>query len=265
MKSYGRPVKDGVQLKKKYGQHFLTDTSILTKIVSSVSIDAQSKIFEIGGGQGALTRAILASPCKELHVFEIDADWATYLKQHISDERLHVHHENILDVTRDAFAPHNKWILLANLPYQVTFPILYMLQRNADLLQEGVIMVQEEVAQRVVATRGRDKGYVSLFFQWYFEWELMDKISPGAFFPPPNVYSRLLYFKPKQVRPVIPAEEKFWAMVHMAFKQPRRTLKNNLQTLHYSLDVIPQELLLMRAQQLSIEQFLSIWKLLNPA
>lgn len=259
MNSYGKPSRDGIPLKKKYGQHFLTDEGILKRIVSSVEITSNTSIFEIGGGQGALTRTILQSPCKQLHVFEIDEDWATYLKQHIKDPRLTVRLENILDTPRAFFESSAPWVLLANLPYQVTFPILRMLQRNRDLLQEGTIMVQEEVAQRIVGTKGRDYGYVSLFFQWYFEWKLLEKISPAAFYPPPKVYSRLLHFKPRQNIPPIKDEEKFWTLIRIAFKQPRRTLKNNLQTLHYDLSVLSPELLALRAQQVNMEQFLTLW------
>lgn len=120
-------------------------------------------------------------------------------------------------------------------------------------------MVQEEVAQRVVATHGRDCGYVSVFFQWYFDWRLLDKILPGAFLPPPQVNSRLLYLKPRESTPPIPQEEQFWKMIKAAYRQPRRTLRNNLCTLHYDLSKIGDDVLNLRAQQMSIVDFLALW------
>ena len=87
--------------------------------------------------------------------------------------------------------------MLANLPYQVTFPILHNFQKNRHLLKEGVIMIQEEVAEKILKTSGRGYGYPSLFFQRYFTWKKLDKVPPTAFFPPPKVDSRLLYFKPR--------------------------------------------------------------------
>ena len=86
-------------------------------------------------------------------------------------------------------------------------------------------MIQEEVAQKIVKTSGRGYGFPSLFFQHYFEWKLLEKVPPGAFFPPPKVYSRLLYFKPKKMLQQIPDEAEFWEFIKHCFAQPRRTLK----------------------------------------
>lgn len=261
--SYGRPIKDSIPLKKKFGQHFLQDETILHKIVSSVSLDATSNIFEIGGGQGALTRTILEKPCKSLHVYEIDPEWAAYLKRTIKDSRLQVHRVDILEVPGSEFEAGAPWTLLANLPYQVTFPILYKLQSMRHLLKEGVIMVQEEVAQRLVATHGRSCGFVSIYFQWFFEFSKLDRVPPTAFYPPPKVYSRLLYFRPRLDVPEIPNEEAFWEFIKAAFKQPRRTLRNNLASKHYDLTKIAAETLALRAQQLSINDLRALWQQLQ--
>ena len=85
-----------------------------------------------------------------MEFFEIDHSWAQYVRKLLPDPRLMVYEQNILDLDFSLFEPHKPWILLANLPYQITFPILYLLQRNRHLLQEGVIMVQEEVAQKIL-------------------------------------------------------------------------------------------------------------------
>ena len=129
--------------------------------------------------------------------------------------------------------------ILSNLPYQITFPILHLLQKNRDLLKEGVMMIQEEVAQKIVKTSGRGYGFPSLFFQHYFEWKLLQKVPPGAFLPPPKVYSRLLYFKPKKDVIQIPDEPKFWEFIKRCFAQPRRTLRNNLASTHYNMQSNP--------------------------
>ena len=124
-------------------------------------------------------------------------------------------------------------------------------------------MIQEEVAQKIVKKSGRDYGYSSLFFQHYFELKLLDKISPGAFFPTPKVYSRLLYFKPKQNLIEIDREEEFWKFIKLCFHQPRRTLRNNLAQSHFDLSILDSEILLKRAQQLSMQDLLGIWSVLN--
>lgn len=124
-------------------------------------------------------------------------------------------------------------------------------------------MVQEEVAQKIVKTSGRGYGFPSLFFQHFFEWKLLDKIPPGAFYPPPKVDSRLLYFKPKTKLDLIPEEEEFWKFITICFKQPRRTLKNNLQNFHYNLNLIDNKILNLRAQQLNKTQLLDIWSIFS--
>ncbi len=249
--------------KKQYGQHFLKEQWVLDEIFNRVKVDQNSSVFEIGGGAGFLTRTILAQPVARLWVFEIDSEWADYLARQIKDARLKILVQNILDFNFRELAADQPWVLLANLPYQVTFPILYLLQANRDLLKEGVIMVQEEVAQKLLKKSGRDYGYTSLYFQYYFELELLAKIPPTAFEPPPKVYSRLLYFKPRANLIKIPDELNFWKFIKLCFKFPRRTLRNNLAQTHYNLSKLTPELLILRAQQLSIAELLGIWELIR--
>jgi len=255
---------NNIRIKKKFGQHFLRDKNILSAIVHKVEINDTSSIFEIGCGDGSLTSEILKTPMARLWVFEIDYQWADYVKEHFgSDNRLAVFTENVLDADFSRFKEFAPWTLLANLPYQITFPILHLLQRNIHLLKEGVIMVQEEVAQKIVKTRGRGYGFISLFFQYHFEWELMDKISPKAFYPSPKVYSRLMYFKPQKNREPIPDVQNFWQFIKLCFKQPRRTLRNNLVQTHYPIEKISEDILSLRSQQMLMSDFLKLWDLIR--
>ena len=255
----------GIAVKKQFGQHFLREQWVVNEITHAVTLTKESSVFEIGCGDGFLTEAILAEPLTRLWIFEIDPEWAQYVsEQYGSDKRLVMHEANILDVDFTVFQEHAPWTLLANLPYQITFPILHMLQKNRSLLKEGVIMVQEEVAQKIVKNSGRGYGAVSLYFQHFFDWKLLSKIAPTAFFPPPKVTSRLLYFKPKAELDSIPDEPEFWKFVEHCFRQPRRTLRNNLQQVHYNTDLLSQELLAKRAQQLQKKDLIELWKVLNP-
>lgn len=257
------PLSEGIVVKKKFGQHFLRNESVVQAIVDRVELDPTSSVFEIGCGDGFLTREILTKDIARLWIFEIDADWVKYITETIHDPRITMHHENILDVDFSSFPPYQPWTLLANLPYQVTFPILYKLQANRHLLKEGVIMVQEEVAQKIVKKSGRGYGFTSLYFQYYFDWQLMQKIAPGSFFPPPKVFSRLMYFKPKTELTPIPDAENFWKFIKHCFLQPRRTMRNNLQQTHYDLSKLSEETLQLRAQQLGFDELLDIWKALQ--
>lgn len=120
-------------------------------------------------------------------------------------------------------------------------------------------MVQEEVAQKIVKKEGRGYGYPSLYFQHFFEWHMLDKVPATAFYPPPKVTSRLLYFKPKSTIEQIPREEEFWQFIKRCFASPRRTLKNNLQNFHYDLNRISNDTLALRAQQMNMQDFLLLW------
>lgn len=250
----------GIAIKKRYGQHFLRKQSVVEHMLDNVTLNDQSSIFEIGCGDGFLTKEIIKHPFARLWIFEIDPEWAALVKNTVADKRTEVFLENVLDVDFERLAPHQPWTLLANLPYQVTFPILHMLQKNRAMLKEGVIMVQEEVAQKIVKTGGRGYGFPSLFFQYFFEWKMLDKIPPTAFLPPPKVFSRLLYFKPRAELKPIPQESEFWRFIKLCFHQPRRTLKNNLSQGHFDASKLSEDVLKKRAQELQFDDLLHIWE-----
>ncbi len=259
------PQAHGIAVKKQYGQHFLRNQAVIDTMINAVSIIPATNVFEIGCGDGFLTKSILQTAIARLWVFEIDHDWAAYVQQHYPDARMTIFEENILDTDFTQFEPHKPWVLLANLPYQITFPILHLLQQHRHLLQEGVIMVQEEVAQKITKSGGRGYGFISLFFQHFFDWKLLTKIPPTDFFPPPSVYSRLLHFAPRTVQP-IPDEEKFWAFIKYCFAQPRRTLRNNLLATQFAWYAQRADYQFgdMRAQQMKMEDFLALWKIIRP-
>ena len=249
--------------KKSLGQHFLRKQSVIDHMIDKVVVAPETSVLEIGCGDGFLTQGILSQTrCKALVCYEIDRDWADYVRQRIRDPRLTIKLKNILEVHfAEELATDRPWVLLANLPYQITFPIVFLIQQNKALFQEGVVMVQEEVAQKIVAKRGKGYSPTSIFLQYHFVWELLEKIEPGAFSPPPKVYSRLLYFKPRFDAPEIPEADDFWKFLKLCFGSPRQTLRNNLKTSHYSTNIaFSTDLLNLRAQQLSFADFLVIWK-----
>lgn len=255
------PKKQGIVLKKKFGQHFLQSSIYIDRMLENVQFDDHACVFEIGCGEGILTQGILQQPLKKLWVFEIDEQWAELVQnKHKNDERLTVFHENILQADLEKLHEEKSWILLANLPYNITFPILHLLYQHKSVVREGVVMMQEEVAQKILKTSGRGYGYPSLFFQHYFNWKLLEKIPPEAFFPPPKVYSRLLYFQTRENPEIIPDEINFWKFIKVCFHQPRRTLRNNLAQGHYDINLFSADLLEKRAQELIMADFLTLWK-----
>ncbi len=253
----------GIPLKKRYGQHFLREQIYIDHMIDAVELTNESSVFEIGCGDGFLTKSILKTPIKRLWVFEIDESWAEHVKTVYADERMSIFTENILDTDFSRFEPDKPWTLLANLPYQITFPILYRLVEHRNLIKEGVIMMQEEVAQKILKTSGRGYGFASLYFQHNFILRALDKVPPTAFYPPPKVESRLLYFAPIADPEPIEDEKEFWVFIKRCFQQPRRTFRNNLQSYHYDHTRISEDTLALRSQQMSMDDLLKLWQVLK--
>ncbi len=246
------------------GQHFLRDQRIADNMLASVSLNDTSSVMEIGCGDGFLTRTILRHSIERLWCIEIDERWASYVQRSISDQRLTVKHQDFLKTNFAEFEPNAPWTVLSNLPYHVTFPILHLLQQHRSLIKEGAVMVQAEVADKIIKTTGRGFGYVSLFFQHYFEWRLLDTVPPEAFDPPPKIMSKTLHFKPIVHPQPIPHEERFWDhFIRCLFKQPRRNIKNNLLQGGYDLAKIPANMYTLRAQQLDKAQIFALWDLVR--
>ena len=254
---------DQIGLKKQHGQNFLHETWVVEQAIAQAQLPKNAYVLEIGGGAGFLTGAILQQSVAQLLVFEIDPEWASYLQNkfasQINAKNLVVLQQDFLEFDLSNLSNSESWTVLANLPYHITFPILERFVQHRDRLRGGVIMVQEEVAQKLVKTSGRGYGAVSLFFQYYFDWQLLSKVPPTAFNPPPKVWSRLLHFRPKSNLPVILQSTEFWKFVRFCFKFPRRTLRNNLAQTHYGWQKLDAEILNLRAQQLKFADFLELW------
>jgi len=257
---------DEISLKKQFGQHFLRDQAVVDEMLESVTLTEHSSVCEIGCGDGFLTESILDHHPERVWSFEIDPEWVEYMRRECQNPALMLFEEDILQVDLERLVLHKPWILLSNVPYQITFPLLYRIHAHRHLFSEGAIMIQEEVAQKICASSGREYGVQSLFFQHYFTWNLLCKVPPTAFVPPPKVYSRVLHFKPREHKPEIPDEEKFWRFVKLCFAKPRRTLQNNIRATHY---VTYAELLKdwahLRAQQMTFDDFLTAWNAIRSA
>lgn len=252
--------ESSIKKKKVFGQHFLRKQSTLANIVNAAGIRPEHTILEIGCGDGALTYALLTqSPCKKILVYEIDKEWAKYTGEKLAGPRLSVTLGDILDADFSTFTQHNPLLLVANLPYQITFPLFQKLAANRELFENIIVMIQEEVAQKLVAKRGKPYSAMTLFLQHYFDFTLLEKVEPTAFVPAPKIFSRVIEAKPKATLVAIHNEEKFWEFVRACFKFPRQTLKNNMKHCDYSIELFPEAFHTLRAQQLTFEQLHEIW------
>ncbi len=251
--------RHGIFFKKQFGQNFLHDHSVTDSIINSVTLSPDISILEIGCGDGFLTKALLDTDAKAIVGYEIDSEWFGYLKKRLKNSRFLLINQDILTVDWTFFEKYVPMVLLANLPYNITFPLLYKIQEHRLLFSEITVMVQEEVAQKIIKKSGKDYGFISLFFQYYFEWSLLDLVPPTAFEPSPQVYSRLLHGKIRNTVDPIYQEEAFWNFVKLCFKQPRRTISNNLIGTIYEKKSIEKSFATLRAQQMSIADFKNLW------
>ncbi len=246
------------------GQHFLRKQSTVDNMINEVTVCPETTVVEIGCGDGFLTRSILEqTPCKKLIIIELDSRWANFVQEQYGCDRLEVIQADALQYDFSLLQQESPLILLANLPYQITFPLFKKLSKHETLFDEAVVMLQEETAQKIAAKKGRSYGALSLYFQHYFNVKLMEKVEPGAFAPPPKVFSRLLYFTPNRQRPEIENKEKFWEFLRSIFKTPRQTLKNNLKRTNIDIKKVPEEFLGLRAQQLELPKLIELWNTVN--
>ena len=216
------------QTKKRFGQHFLHDRSVIDKIITAAQLDSQTQVVEIGPGLGVLTDEMLPRAA-HVQVMEIDRDLIERLHAR-NDSRLTVHAGDVLKLHWREFLNQPPYTLVANLPYNISSQIVFRLIEHRDLFQRVVLMFQREVGERLVAKPGgKDYGILSVLCQLWFDMKTVTLVKPGAFTPPPKVDSIVLSFKPlNQSRVEVCDELLFKKVVKGAFTQRRKTLRNSL-------------------------------------
>ena len=226
--------------RKRFGQHFLHDKGVIARIVGAINPQPADTIIEIGPGEGVLTHP-LVTQCKHFHAIEIDRDLAgklvTYYGQ---DPRVRIHQGDALKIDICSLThPGEKVRLVGNLPYNVSTPLLFHFMRHIDCIRDMHFMLQKEVVDRIVAKPGnKSYGRLSIMMQMWCEVESLFDIGPGAFRPPPKVWSAVVRLQPR-LQPLISSEkipllEQFGQRL---FSQRRKTLRKILQG-SVSVDVL---------------------------
>ncbi|WP_040206577.1 16S rRNA (adenine(1518)-N(6)/adenine(1519)-N(6))-dimethyltransferase RsmA [Neobacillus jeddahensis] len=227
--------KYGFSFKKSLGQNFLIDTNILKKIVSFADLTEDSGAIEIGPGIGALTEQ-LARTSKKVVAFEIDQRLLPILKDTLSPyENVSVIHKDVLEadvqmVMDEQFAGIDDIMVVANLPYYVTTPIIMKLLEERLPIRGIVCMLQKEVADRISAKPGtKDYGSLSIAVQYYTEAETVMIVPKTVFVPQPNVDSAVIRLT-KRVQPAVIVKDEgfFFQVTKASFAQRRKTILNNL-------------------------------------
>jgi len=223
--------------RKALGQHFLFDRSILRRIVEAAGVEAGQAVLEIGPGPGGLTRALLEAGAR---VWALEAD--PRMVEHLGGEdlgearaRLRVARADALEADYLALAREagGSLLLVANLPYNISGPLLGRLLRQRRAFSALTLMLQREVAERLAAPPGgRSRGRLSALAQCFCRVRPLFRVPAGAFRPPPKVESMVVRLDvlPEPVRPLVD-EEALWGLVKMGFGQRRKMLRNGLRPL----------------------------------
>ncbi len=257
--------ENSVRLKKKYGQNFCIDKSVIHDIIEASKISDKDTILEIGAGAGALT-AELAKMAKRVTALEIDNEMVGILQKKLkSFDNIEVINQDIMKWTELSALPKGTKVV-ANLPYYITTPILMRLLEQKKLFDRITIMVQKEVAERLCAIPStKAYGAITLAVNYLTEASLVRIVDRKAFLPVPNVDSAVVTMKVlDKPRVTVSDENKLNTLIRASFLHRRKTLSNSLSSSNiFSLDKekIKQAIensgfpTNIRAENLSLEDF----------
>lgn len=244
-----------VKAKKFLGQHFLTDENIASRIVESLS-PSSTRVLEIGPGMGVLTKYLINRENTDFHVVEIDRESVAWLHEYYPG--LDVIEGDFLKMDISALF-HGTCAIIGNFPYNISSQILFRVFDHRNVVTEVVGMFQKEVAERVAAGPGsKTYGILSVLLSAFYNIEYLFTVPEHVFNPPPKVKSAVIRLVRNDVKSLDCDESLFVRVVKAGFNQRRKTLRNALRQLGTPLDEVPEALLGQRAEQLSVDQFVTI-------
>ena len=249
--------------KKRFGQHFLHDHSVIEKLIYEINPKPSDKIIEIGPGLGALTFPLLER-IDSLDVVEIDRDVITHLKQK-NNSKLIIHGVDALKFEFKSLQQSGKLLrIVGNLPYNISTPLIFHLLEYKDCISDMHFMLQNEVVKRITATPdSKAYGRLSVMVQYHCQTEYLFFVGPESFNPPPKVDSAILRLTPWKTPPFKAKDEELLSsIVAMSFSMRRKTLRNNLKKMFTSeqiksIGIDPN----LRAESLRVEEFVKLTNL----
>lgn len=218
---------EGHRARKRFGQNFLHDQHWIGRIVRSIDAKPEDAIIEIGPGQAALTREIIACAGHETAV-EIDRDLAAFLRTQFAPEALTLIEADALTLDWATVLEGKRLRIIGNLPYNISSPLLFALMKGAHRVIDQHFMLQKEVVDRMTAEPGsKTYGRLSVMLQYRYVMHKLFDVPPGAFVPPPKVTSSIVRMIPRPVESLPEVDlEVFGEIVAAAFQQRRKTLRN---------------------------------------
>lgn len=224
---------DRITPKKSLGQHFLTDRNIAGKIVREFAATPEDLVVEIGPGEGALTGLLIESGVRPVAI-EVDPRAAENLRARYGTAIEVIEGDVLKSDLRAIAAEHGgrKLRVIGNIPYYITSPILFHLFGSREVIADAMLMMQREVADRLVAKpRTKEYGILAVMTQTYSKPRLLFNVGPRCFYPPPRVNSSVLRFEFCDREGIAGVEREHRDLVRGAFSQRRKTLRNSLAQL----------------------------------
>ncbi|MEK9619742.1 MAG: 16S rRNA (adenine(1518)-N(6)/adenine(1519)-N(6))-dimethyltransferase RsmA [Flavobacteriales bacterium] len=248
-----------VKPKKHLGQHFLIDEKISERISNAISKSKKINLLEIGPGTGALTKFLLHENI-DLISYELDIESITYLKN--TFPTLIVYNKDVLKTDWSKIFKGN-YSVTGNFPYNISSQILFKIYENRTKIDEMVGMFQKEVAERVCSGPGTKKyGILSVLIQAYYDVEYLFTVNEEVFNPPPKVKSGVIKITRNNIIKLDCDEKLFFRVVKAIFNQRRKMARNSLKSL-LGDKKIDHILLTKRPEELSIENFTEITKMIE--
>jgi 16S rRNA (adenine1518-N6/adenine1519-N6)-dimethyltransferase len=256
----------GMQPNKAFGQNFLIDRSVLRQIVAAAEIDAADSILEVGAGTGVLTLA-LARQARRVVAVELERDMLALLAETTREcANVEIVARNLLHLDPVAIFGSAPYKLVANLPYYITAPTFRHFLESANAPRLIVVMVQEEVAERITAAPG-DLSLLAVSVQFYGRPHIVARVPAAAFYPAPKVDSAILRVDVNAESPLTPEQrQQFFHIVQAGFSAKRKQLHNALgPTLHLPPETVRRWLdtagieASRRAETLAIAEWLNLW------
>ncbi|MEO7343513.1 MAG: 16S rRNA (adenine(1518)-N(6)/adenine(1519)-N(6))-dimethyltransferase RsmA [Methylotenera sp.] len=244
--------------KKRFGQNFLTDQSVIASLVEAISPKTDDLMVEIGPGLGALTKPLLQR-LNLLHVVEVDRDIIAWMQKEYIKHNITIHNADALKFDFTSLGTNVR--VTGNLPYNISTPILFHLLDNVAHITDMHFMLQKEVVERMVGAPSTPAyGRLSVMLQYRLRMDYLITVPPEAFEPAPKVESAFVRCIPHAVLPYVAKDEALFAkIVTAAFGQRRKTLRNTLKGLldddgFIALNINPQ----LRAENLAVADFVAI-------
>lgn len=253
-----------MKAKKSFGQHFLTDEAIASRIAASLTqAKAVVHVLEVGPGKGVLTK-YLARQDINLRVVEADKDMVNYLVKHRIVDESKIIFLDFLKLSLAKVFDGKPFLIIGNYPYNISSQILIKMVNHRELVPEMVGMFQKEVADRVIAPPGsKTYGVISVLVQAYYSGELLMDVAPESFSPPPKVNSAVIRLTRKDNSVLGCDERLFRTVVKTAFGQRRKMLRNTLKALVKDPEILADPFFNQRPEQLSVAEFVDITKKLS--